>query len=172
MKRSSKILSAVSLLSAAGVLAAVATTREVRAGNGCKKMKGTYSATFTTNSCTSPAGLCAPGTITGGPLDGASTQWTELNQASSAGMPTTEPSAVVSYDATLDIVTADGTLSLHDLGVVSAANYPDSLFTEIEVPVSGTGKYAGATGMIYISGALTNNGTAFAGDLSGQICTP
>jgi hypothetical protein len=56
---------------------------------------------------------------------------------------------------------------VHDLGVIDGVH---SDFTELERPVSGTGRFANATNVFFISGSLLNNGTEFDGEISGELC--
>jgi hypothetical protein len=114
-------------------------------------------------------GLCTVGTITGaGVLDGT-TSFVALGVAPSAGMPTVEPAANLSYSGQLTIVTPDGTLVTRDVGVLDAAHLA---FTEMERPASGTGVFANSgNAVFFISGSIVNNGQGFQGALSGTLCT-
>jgi hypothetical protein len=151
------------------LIAVGAVTRKVRADVSCAPVRGTITSVFTTKHCTSPVGLCTVGTITGaGPLDGATTSFLALLVASSAGMPTVEPAANLSYSGQLTLVTTNGTLVTNDLGVVDAAH---SAFTEIERPASGTGVFANSgNNAFFISGSIVNNGQGFQGNRSGVVC--
>jgi hypothetical protein len=130
---------------------------------------GTIHSVFTTQNCTSPVGLCTVGTITGaGVLNGATT-FVALGIAPSAGVPSVEPSANLSYSGQLTIVTANGTLVTRDLGVLDASHLA---FTEVERAESGTGLFANpGTAVFFISGSIVNNGQGFQGTLSGSVCT-
>jgi hypothetical protein len=151
----------------AGVLGAVAMSSSVHAEDGCQRVFGRYQATFTTSNCTSPIGLCAVGSITGGGLLDSSSLFLALDAAPSAGMPATEPAANVSYSGTLSIDTRHGTLQLRDLGVIDGVH---NNFTELERPVSGTDRFANASHVFFISGAMVNSGTGFDGEISGELC--
>ena len=103
----------------------------VSADNRCRPVHGTIHSVFTTQNCTSPAGLCTAGTITGaGPLDAATT-FTALDVAQSAGLAAIGPPANLSYSGQLTIVASHGTLVTRDLGVLDAAHLA---FTEMERP--------------------------------------
>lgn len=157
---------AAAILSA-GVIGSIAMTRSVQAEDGCRPVFGRYQATFTTTNCSAHSGLCAVGTITEGGILDSSSLFVELDQAPSAGMPATEPGTSLSYSGTLTITTPhDGTLNVRDLGVIDGAL---SAFTELERPVSGTGRFANASHVFYISGSMPN-GTEFDGRISGEIC--
>ena len=143
-------------------------TTNTYAKEGCHWVHGRIQSTFTTTNCSSPVGQCTEGAITGGgPLDSATT-FLALDAAPSAGMPAVEPSANLSYSGVLTINARKGTLVTHDLGVLDAAT---ASFSEIERPASGTGIFANASSVFFISGALVNNGTGFDGELYGELCT-
>ncbi len=144
-------------------------TRVVHADGSCNPAHGTINSVFTTQNCTSPVGLCTVGTITGaGVLNGATT-FVALGVAPSAGVPSFEPSANLSYSGQLTIATANGTLVTRDLGVLDAAHLA---FTEMERPAQGTGVFANpGTAVFFISGSIVNTGQGFQGTLSGSVCT-
>lgn len=152
---------------AAGIVGAVATSRSAVAHDGCHRVHGHYQATITTTNCTSPIGLCATGTITRGGILDSSSLFLALDAAPAAGMPATEAPINLSYSGTLSIDTHHGTLTVRDLGVIDGVH---SNFTELERPVSGTGRFANATHDFFISGATVNNGTGFDGEISGELC--
>jgi hypothetical protein len=156
-----------------GFLAAVALTKHsgstVSADDQCKSVQGTIKSVFTTQNCTSPVGLCTTGVITGaGLLDGATT-FTAFNVAQSAGLTAAiEPPANLSYSGQLTIVTSQGTLVTHDLGVLDADRLA---FTEMERPASGTGVFANpGSSVFFISGSIIDSGHGFQGNLSGTVC--
>ena len=134
----------------------------------CRPVHGTIHSLFTTQNCTSPVGLCTAGTITdAGPLDGA-TIFSATAMAPSAGLPSTEPPANLSYSGQLTITASNGTLITHDLGVLDANHLA---FTEIERPFSGTGIFANpGNSVFFISGSIVDNGNGFQGDLPGTVC--
>lgn len=155
---------------AAGVVGSVSMTRSVHAEDGCRPVHGHYVATFTTVNCTAPSGLCATGTITEGGILDSSSLFVELDQAPSAGMPASEPSTSVSYSGTLTINTPhDGMLQVRDLGVV-AGPISAASFTELERPISGTGRFVNASHTFFISGVLSSNSTGFDGRIEGELC--
>ena len=146
----------------------VGFTTSTYAEEGCHWVHGRIQSTFTSTNCASPVGQCTEGMIAGaGPLDSATT-FLALDAAPSAGMPGVEPAANLSYSGVLTITTRRGILVTHDLGVLDAAN---ASFTEMERPASGTGIFANASSVFFISGAIVNNGTGFDGELYGELCT-
>jgi hypothetical protein len=150
----------------AGVIGGSSVARDGHAGSSCRPVSGKIHSLFTPTGCTSPIGLCTAGTITGGELDGATT-FLALSAAPSAGMPSVEPAANLSYSGELTIDTHCGTLVTHDLGVLDATGLA---FTEIERPFSGTGVFENATNDFFISGAITDGGNGFTGELRGILC--
>ena len=134
----------------------------------CRPVHGTIHSLFTTQNCTSPVGLCTTGTISdAGPLDGA-TIFSALAVVPSAGLPSVEPAANLSYSGQLTITASNGTLITHDLGVLDANHLA---FTEIERPSSGTGIFANpGSSVFFISGSIVDNGNGFQGDLTGTVC--
>lgn len=157
----------VATLVVSGVLGTAATTRSVQAQSGCQRVHGRIQSTFTTTNCTSPIGLCTVGKITrGGILDSATT-FLALDVAPAAGMPADEPAANLAYSGQLTIETKGGTLKIRDLGVLDGVH---ANFTELERPVSGTGRFTNASNVFFISGALVNNGTGFDGEIYGELC--
>jgi hypothetical protein len=158
---------AASMLSLTGA-STVESSVHAEDEDACTPLHGTYDLTFTTTNCTSPTGLCATGTVTGAGLLNGTASWIELDQAPSAGMPATEPGTVVSYSGTVTFTAKGGTLTVRDLGVVAGNQ---SVFTELERPVGGTGIFASTSSVFYISGQLLNGETEFLGHLSGSLCT-
>ena len=146
-----------------GVAAAQVTVNPL-----CRPVQGTIHSVFFSQGCTSSVGLCTAGTITGaGPLDGATT-FLALLVAPSAGLPSVEPPANLSYSGQLTITASHGTLITRDLGVLDAAHLA---FTEMERPASGTGVFANpGSNVFFISGSIVDNGTGFQGNLTGTVC--
>jgi hypothetical protein len=134
----------------------------------CRPVHGTIHSVFTTQNCTSPIGLCTTGTITeAGILDGTTTFVAE-GVAPSAGMPSVEPPANLSYSGQLTIIASSGTLVTNDLGVLDANHLA---FSEIDRPASGTEIFANPGGSVFfISGSIVDNGNGFQGDITGTIC--
>jgi hypothetical protein len=168
MKISSNVVSIVSLLSAAGVVAAVGITRTVQAATTCKAVKGTYVANYTTTNCESPIGVCYSGTITSGGTLNGTTFLSMTDTASSAGIPTGEPATTVSYDGSLVITTKNGTLTLHALGLLENNLLA---FSEIDNQTAGTGDFAGTSNLVYVYGAVPSDNETLTGTIVGDVCT-
>lgn len=145
-----------------------AVSRKVRADASCEPVHGTIMSVRTNQNCASPIGICTVGTITGAGLLDGNTTFVAADVAPSAGMPSTEPSINLSYSGQLTIVTANGTLVTHDLGVVDTVH---AAFTEVERPAPGTGVFSHpGSNDFFISGSVVDKGQGFQGNLSGVVC--
>jgi hypothetical protein len=164
-----KISHIATAVSVTATIAAIAASSSAQAAkpNGCKTLTGHLVASQTTSGCTSPTGICFSGTVTGDKLLAGTTQFIELDQAPSAGMPLTEPGTTVSFSGTLTFTTSCGTLMVRDLGVIDGAR---TSYTELERPVGGTGPFVNASGVFFITGTLNTNLTTMDGTISGQLC--
>jgi hypothetical protein len=158
----------VAVLSAIAAVGASSVSRPVHAKDRCRRVRGTTTSLFVTENCSSPVGLCTSGTITGGgPLDGAFVFFA-FDAAPSAGMPSVEPAANISFSGQVTFTSKRGTLVTHDLGVLDAVN---GFFTEVERPASGTGAFANPSHDFFISGAVNAAGNGFDSEISGTLCS-
>ncbi len=157
------------VLSIAGVIGAASTSSgSVNAEARCRPVYGFTHSLFTATDCTSPVGLCTSGAVHGGgPLDGA-TMFTAFDAVPSAGMPAVEPAANLAFSGQLTVSGRGGTLVTRDLGTLDAAGLS---FTELERPVSGTGMFSNPSHDFFISGAITDDGQGFTGEIYGILCT-
>lgn len=115
----------------------------------------------------SPVGICGHGKIESGLLAGEFSA-TRIAVAPGAGLGTLAPSTVA-YSAEVDVTTADGELRLHQLGVSD----PDSRsFAELVEVIAGSGRFAGASGVLHITGKLDTReiATRMRAKISGRIC--
>ena len=165
--RSSGVLVALSALALVG---GVSVSRNVQADdhNMCRPVHGRIHSLFTSTNCTSPVGLCTTGTIVGGGELDSATTFLALDVAPSAGLTGVEPASNLSYSGVLTINARRGDLVIHDLGVIDAGGLS---FTELERPASGTGVFDNASHDFFISGAITDNGAGFTGDIYGVLCS-
>ncbi len=76
--------------------------------------------------------------------------------------------ATSSYSGELVVTTKKGTLTLRDVGVFLAA--PGGPFAEYDTVSGGTGRFAGATGLLFIHGTMNAAGNGFTGSISGELC--
>ena len=134
----------------------------------CIPVQAKIEAFFVVEGCESPVGLCTAGTITrGGFLDGT-TSFTALATAEGAGLPGgIEPLSTLSYTGILEVAAAHGTLTLSDVGVLDPET---GVFSELDRITDGTGKFEGASGVLFIYGNTTAGGTGFIGTIKGEVC--
>ena len=115
----------------------------------------------------SPVGLCAGGTIQSGLLAG---EFSAVRDAIApgAGLGTVSP-RVVAYSADAVVTTAGGELRLRHVGVSDPDNR--SLIELAEI-VAGSGQFAGASGVLHLSGRLDSGevATRYRGKISGRYC--
>ena len=123
----------------------------------CQKAKGHLSDVNNGNGTTS-------GTITqGGRLNGT----TQAN-FTSAFTPTPDPSTF-SFTDNLTLTTNKGVLMTHNVGIFDAATGLFSAIDRID-PNASTGDFAGATGVLYVSGKTADGGATFQAEITGEIC--
>jgi hypothetical protein len=132
----------------------------------CKPVNTQWDGTLIFRCAASPGGVCAQGTIHSGPLKG-STATIYFGMAPSAGLSNVEPPSTFSYSGTQVIHTAQGDLYASAVGIADSARH---LFTEVSRITGGTGKFANATGNLFVSGTLSPDGVGFQSSVTGEIC--
>ena len=141
---------------ATALLVAVCLESVVFAQSNCKEVKGQLLDVFT-------AGAFS-GTITNaGDLDGTSTE------AFTGSAPTPAPT-VLSFTADFTLTTHQGQLKA---GWVNLFDNATGLITTMALinPSASTGRFAGATGVLYINGkAVSFSPFTISAELAGQIC--
>lgn len=153
----------VLLLSAGSCISAAATAKE------CKQIHAEIVSSSTTAGCTSPIGLCTSGTIDGNfGLDGT----TYLTTDSFAPGPNTAPKApnVFSYSGVLQIAARHGTLTARDTGIFDPLPIGTGVFSSFDIITGGTGRYAGASGILFIMGRTVVNTGQFVSTVTGTVC--
>jgi hypothetical protein len=148
----------------AGTWLAIATTSAALSGaaladdpSRCKQAEGTLSVLNNGDGTTS-------GTVThGGKLNG-----TTRAVFTSALTSTPNPSAF-SYTDEFSITTDRGVLKAHNTGLFVVDK---GLFSEIAVidPGASTGRFAAATGVLYINGNTKDGGASFNAQIGGEVC--
>jgi hypothetical protein len=142
------------ILGALLITAVVATS--VLAGD-CHSVKGTESVVNNGNGTTS-------GTITeGGKLNG-----TTQTVFTSGFTPTPDPSTM-SFTDDLTLTTNKGVLRTHNVTLFEVAIGVFTALARID-PNTSTGDFAGATGVLYISGKTADGGATFQGEITGSMC--
>ena len=139
------------------LLITVGVTTSVLAVGNCQSVKGIEGVINNGNGTTS-------GTITeGGKLNG-------LTQSAftSAFTPTPDPS-VFSFTDDLTLTTNKGVLRTHNVTIFDVAIGAFTAFARIDSNTS-TGDFAGATGLLYLSGKTTDGGATFQGEITGSMC--
>ncbi len=125
----------------------------------CKNINADITSTFANGpGCTSPVGICTTGNMASGLLRGT-TSFTALALATAPAQST------LAYAGSLSISTDQGTVTISDVGVLDQINL---VFSEVDRITSGTGRFSGATGVLFISGNQT--ATGFEGKVTGEIC--
>ncbi len=133
----------------------------------CLPVHARIEASFVAEDCSSPVGLCTAGTITEGGLLNGSTRFTALAAAPAAGMYGVEADSTLSYNGELIVTTRHGALEISDVGVFDQAA---GKFTELDRVIGGTGIFAYASGVLFISGDSYADGSGFDGRISGELC--
>ena len=151
------IRSRVALAVIALSIGLLALSQPAVAASDCTKAQGTLVVANNGNGTTS-------GTITqGGKLNGST-------QAvfTSAFTPTPDVNTI-SYTDDFTVTTDKGVLTAHNVGVFDVVL---GLFSEIARidPSASTGAFAGATGVLYISGTTSDGGATFQAEITGKIC--
>ncbi|MFC4943042.1 hypothetical protein [Pseudonocardia sp. GCM10023141] len=153
-----RILTVIAVLVLTGVVGV-----DAQAAPLCRTVAGRFVVDVTTVDCASPVGMCTRGAITGAkPLNGT-TSAVLTATAAGAGMPGVAPS-MLSYTSTWQLTTPHGTAVFSDIGIFDTAG---GRTTSISTLVSGTGRLAGATGVVYLNGTGTTHLDA---EIRGQIC--
>ena len=120
----------------------------------------------------SPVGLCAPAAVASGILKGPKS-FVFQGLAPTAGLSPLEPATVLSYTGPVVYHTKHGELQLNAIGVLDQARL---VFTEVQRVTGGTGRFAGASGNLFVSGnspgAEPSGAVPFESRVSGEICLP
>ena len=117
--------------------------------------------------CDSPVALCTTGVISGGGILRGTTRFTALALGPAAG----EPPTTLSYSGELVVTTKHGSITFSDAGIFDT-DPSVSAFSELDrvVAGSGSGRFLGASGLLFIAGTASAGGTVFEGDLRGEVC--
>jgi hypothetical protein len=136
----------------------------------CKALHAEIIAVQFAEGCRSPVGLCTAGTIEGNLGLNGMTQF--VGDSISADLATApDAPATVAFSGLVRITTAkDGTLTLRDTGVFNTATDTPTggFFASFDRIEGGTGRYAGATGSIFISGKTVKG--KLVAQITGELC--
>jgi hypothetical protein len=156
MKKIASIVSSVLVVAGVGLTMGSGTAS---ADAHCHPVRARITDAVAPEGCMSPVGLCTAGTVSGGPLEGT------IAATVQAVAPGATP-GTLSLDAVDTITTRNGSITFHFSGLFDPIN---GLVTFFGQSPTGTGRFAGATGTIYVNGAAASAGT-FDSDVSGEIC--
>jgi hypothetical protein len=133
--------------------------------NNCREVRALIVDTSAPVDCPSPYRFCAAGTVEGNRgLNG--TTYFVLDGVGTA--PVTAPGFNVTTGL-LTYTTPEGTLTVRETGMGKLVGNPSNgVLTSLQEIVSGTGKFAGATGTLY-NAAVDINGV-FYSDITGTLC--
>ena len=143
---------------------AVATASNADAAN-CKSINAQFVQTLVAADCPSPIGVCTTAQIDSGLLKGTKT-FTALNAAPTAGLGEVEAVTTLSYAGPVVIATDQGDLYVSFVGLIDTAN---AVFSELGRPTGGTGRFADATGILFVSGDVVD-GSVFDSTMTGEVC--
>ena len=140
------------------ILASVAA-----ANPNCKTIYAVQHDTLVTDGCTSPIGFCAGGTFTGNHGFHGNFFFSALNFIPIAN----DAFSRLVVPGTSIYTTSDGVLTISDQ---SAFDTQRGTFAGIGRIVSGTGRFAGATGDVFTTGRVSADGQSFTTDMTAEIC--
>jgi hypothetical protein len=134
--------------------------------HGCKDIHATITDSKTTNGCTSPFGFCAAGVSTGDHgLNGTTYFTLDGFNGKAGGVPYGATSGILVY------TTDKGTLTVRESGLGNmGADALSGHGASIEDVISGTGRFAGATGTLFLASTAANG--SFVAHVTGQLCLP
>lgn len=123
--------------------------------------------------CTEASGHLSVVNNGNGTTSGAITQGGRLNGSTqalftSALTPTPDPSTF-SYTDDFAVTSHRGVLKARNVGIFDVVA---GLFSEIAQidPAASTGRFAGATGVLYVNGTTTDGGATFRAEITGEVC--
>ncbi|HEU5135785.1 MAG TPA: hypothetical protein VFU13_11620 [Steroidobacteraceae bacterium] len=150
-----------------GVLLCAASANASAEAMRCKAVRADVQEVVTSENCTSPLNFCTRGTIDGNHgLDGT----TFFSVEGGAATPPTSP-GIRSYSGVFTITTELGQLFLRETGVTypRPGNPEGGVLSSIIEVTSGTGRYEGATGIMFFHGRSLNG--TFDVEMTGTLCT-
>lgn len=153
---------------AVGVMAITAVmggSQMAAATPACQRVHAVIVDAGTTVDCNSPNKFCAAGTVHGNAgLDGT----TYYTMDGAVFGPASAP-GYLAASGILVYTTPDGTMTVRETGVSNAAATADSGTTaSVEDIISGTGRFNGATGHLFVNGNAANG--QFVSQVSGDLC--
>lgn len=130
----------------------------------CKEVHGVLVEHPSTEGCLNPARSCFLGEVDANHgLQGSTHFQGQESRAAPPGSP-----GWFSYNGTFHYSLQGGTLVVRETGITGATGF----VTAHQQIVEGTGKFAGATGYLFVSGRWVDDDTRISTKLSGEICLP
>jgi hypothetical protein len=161
------IRTSTAITSMLGLLLCAESASAGEAASRCKAVHADVQETATTENCMSPVPFCTTGTIDGNHgLEGT----TFFSLDGGAATPPTSP-GIRSYSGVFTITTELGELVLRETGVSypRPGNPEGGVLSSIIEVKSGTGRYEGATGLMFFHGRSLSG--TFDVKLVGTLCT-
>jgi hypothetical protein len=164
MKKIAVLTSALAVAALASSLT-FADDRDDDAG-GCKKIHATIADSPTTDGCTSPFHFCAAGVVDGDHgLNGTTFFSLDGFVAKANTVPYGTTSGILVY------TTDQGTLTVRETGIGNmGADALGGHGASLEDIQSGTGRFAGATGTLFLASTAANG--TYTAHVTGEICFP
>ena len=150
-----------------GLLLCAASASAGEEASRCKDVHADVQEVVSSENCTSPLNFCTKGTIDGNHgLEGT----TFFSVEGGAATPPTSP-GIRSYSGVFTITTELGELVLRETGVTypRPGNPEGGVLSSIIEVKSGTGRFEGATGIMFFHGHSLNG--TFDVKLTGTLCT-
>jgi hypothetical protein len=157
---------ALVVLPVLAVMTAVLVTAASAGAVHCKPIHARFVQTQVMTDCLSPVGFCSTAQIDSGLLKGTKA-FTAMGVTLSAGLGALEPGTTLSYAGPVVIATNQGDLHVNFVGVYDTAR---AVFSELGRQEGGTGEFEGATGILFVTGNVTDNGTVFHSTMTGDVC--
>ena len=132
------------------------STSAQSASRPCRNAEGKLSEVSSPNGTT--------GRITNGGILNGTTQLIFTSGVLATPDPTT-----VSYTEDFTVTTNRGVLITHDVGLFDFSTGVFTAMNRIDSNAS-TGRFAGATGVLFISGKTTDGGATYKSNITGEIC--
>jgi hypothetical protein len=156
-----KTATCISLLVTAVVLCLVSLEETALAqsvNSNCKQAKGRWLDVFPGTGNTSFGNITNAGILDG----------TTQTVYAPAYVVTPAPT-VLSYTANMSISTVNGQLKTTNVYLYDFATGLFTIFARVD-PANSTGKFAGATGALFIGGKTIGNGSTYDAEIAGEIC--
>lgn len=131
----------------------------------CRPLRGVIVDSQVTDGCTSPSGFCAAGTVDANQGFNGTTYF--VMDGAVRG-PATAPGTLAT-SGLLTYTLRHGSLVVRESGLSGLRVGTDGYFAAFQQIQSGTGRYEGATGYLYVLGqALPDH---FEAEIQGELCT-